>query len=247
MKNVGSRLKKLMFCTCLFLSLFLCLYPSSFFEEGMELLIKNDAEGAVSLFLKAVRQKDCPQNVYLYLGIAYLKLGEYNDAINTFAKGKNKDQDNFYVYSFNMGNAFFAQNRYYDAEVSYSEAISTGKVYPPAVLNRANARMKIAKYLLALSDYKEYLVLSPNDEQEDEIKKMISLLEKIKLEEEKEKAILLEEAARLAGDAIKKAEEERQKKILEDINSSLSSVKETNSVSSGTEETIDYEEENELD
>ena len=216
-------------------------------KKGKQLLIENKVADALKIFTEIMGDKNSPFDIYLYIGIAQLKLGRYNEAIDSFARGKTIDTSNFHIYSFNMGNAFFAQNKFYDAEISYNEALSSGKIYPQAILNRANARMKIGKYRLALVDYKAYLQASPNDSQEEEVKRMIAALENAQMEEELERNALLQEATRRAEQAMREAEEERQRKLLEEINSSLSSVEDSDSMSSGTEDTINYEEENDLD
>ena len=241
------KIKKISFFVIIFTLLHIALYSVSSFDEGKAFLASERPDKAIMSFNKAFNEEDCPKDIYLYIGVAYLKMGMYVQAIENFAKGKNKDVANFYMYSFNMGNAFFAQNRFYDAEISYSEAISAGIPCPQAILNRANARMKLEKYPFALEDYKEYLMLLPDDEQAPEIRRMIEALELAKKENDEEKKRILQEATRLAEESMKKAEEERQKKLLEEINASLSSVKGANSLSSGTEDTIDYEEENDLD
>lgn len=247
MKYIGSRIEKILLFILIFVFISVNLYSISFFEEGKAFLASERPDRAIMSFNKAFNEENYPNDIYLYVGIAYLRLGMYVQAIENFAKGKNKDVANFYIYSFNMGNAFFAQNRFYDAEMSYSEALSSGVSYPQAILNRANARMKLQRYAFALDDYKEYLNLLPNDEQASEIRRMIEALELAKKEDDAEKARILQEATRLAEDSMRKAEEERQKKLLEEINASLSSVKGADSLSSGTEDTIDYEEENDLD
>lgn len=239
--------RKILFFIMISVLFHMSLYSVSSFDEGKAFLALNKPDKAVMSFNRAFNEENCPKDIYLYLGVAYLKLGMYVQAIENFAKGKNKDVANFYIYSFNMGNAFFAQNRFYDAEISYSEALSTGVSYPEAILNRANARMKLEKYPFALEDYKEYLELLPNDEQAPEIRRMIAALELTKSENEAERKRILQEATRLAEESMRKAEEERQRKLLEEINASLSSVKGADSLSSGTEDTIDYEEENDLD
>ena len=246
MRCTKFKIEKILFFI-LFALLSMNLYSVSSFEEGKAFLALERPDKAIMSFNRAFNEENCPSDIYLYIGVAYLKLGMYVQAIENFAKGKNKDVANFYIYSFNMGNAFFAQNRFYDAEISYSEALSTGVSYPQAILNRANARMKLERYSFALEDYKEYLKLLPNDEQAPEIIRMIEVLELAKKEEDAEKTRILQEATRLAEESMRKAEEERQRKLLEEINASLSSVKGADSLSSGTEDTIDYEEENDLD
>ena len=241
------KMKKVLNLLIIFALLNVSLYSVSSFDEGKAFLALERPDKAIMSFNRTFNEEDCPKDIYLYIGVAYLKMGMYVQAIESFAKGKTKDVANFYVYSFNMGNAFFAQNRFYDAEISYNESVSAGILYPQAILNRANARMKLEKYAFALEDYKEYLRLVPNDEQAPEIKRMIEALELAKKDDDAEKERILQEATRLAEESMKKAEEERQRKLLEEINASLSSVKGANSLSSGTEDTIDYEEENDLD
>lgn len=247
MKKLKKTLKHLLIFAFLPLFSHFLLHSASAFEEGMQFLNNEKAQNAIECFDEALKAEDCPKDVYLYLGIAYLRLGLYTEAIDSFARGKNYDEENFHLYAFNLGNVFFAQNRFYDAEISYNEAISSVDTYAPALLNRANARMKIEKYIPALADYKEYLRLRPNDKQKEGVKQMIELLEKIKKEDDERRESLLQEAERRAEEAMRKREEERSKKLLEEINSSLSSVDGASSVSSGTEETIDYEEESNLD
>ena len=74
---------------------------------------------------------------------------------------------------------------------------------------------------------------------------MIGLLEGIT--EEAEKAKALAEAKKAAEEAERLAAEERYKKLMDEVNSNLSSVDNADSVSAGADDTIDYSEENELD
>ena len=246
MKNLNIVLKNAFIFAIFFLNGISFLYSSSPFEIGLSFLREEKPIRAIENFNEAIKNGNHPKDIYLYVGLSYLKMGEYSLAIDSFAKGKYIDNANFHIYSFNMGNAFFAQNRFYDAEISYNEALASSKPYPPALLNRANTRMKIGRYAMALKDYKEYLNLFPNDVQKEEVKQMILALERIKLEDEAAKANILSEATKKAEEAMRRMEEERQRKLLE-LNSSLSSIDDADSVSSGTEDTINYEEENELD
>lgn len=247
MKKLELTLKNIPIFVVCCLSNISFLHSNSPFEAGLNFLQEKRPLKAIESFNEAIKDGRYPKNIYLYVGLSYLKIGEYSKAIDSFAKGKCTDNANFHIYSFNMGNAFFAQNRFYDAEISYNEALASTKPYPPALLNRANTRMKIGRYAMALKDYKEYLTLFPNDVQKEEVQQMILALERIQLEEETAKADILSEATKKAEEAMRRMEEERQKRLLEELNASLSSVDNADSVSSGTEDTINYEEENELD
>jgi len=245
MKKLNIALKNALIFVIFLLCSISFLYSDSPFEAGLSFLQEEKPVRAIESFNEAIKQKEHPKDIYLYVGLSYLKMGEYSLAIDSFAKGKYIDNENYHIYSFNMGNAFFAQNRFYDAEISYNEALASSKSYPPALLNRANTRMKIGRYMMALKDYKEYLSLFPDDVQKEEVQQMILALEKMQLEEEAAKADILAEATKRAEEAMRRMEEERQKKLLEEL--SLSSIDDADSISSGTEDTINYEEENELD
>ncbi len=247
MRKKGINIKKEMLFIFFAISPFFVIYSNPSFKEGLAFLQSDMAEKASLCFIDALKDEDYPKDIYLYLGLSYLKRGLYSQAIDAFARGKGLDEGNFHLYAFNIGNAFFAQNRFYDAEISYNEAISSTNPYAPALLNRANSRMKIQKYHLALVDYKEYLRLCPDDAQKEELKRMIELLEKMKMEEESTKEAILAEAMRRAEESMRQQQEEREKRLLEEINSSLPTADSAKSVSSGTEETIDYEEDSDLD
>lgn len=222
-----------------------CLPALDFLEEGKKMLAQDMPDKAVPLLYQASAQAEHSAEVFLYLGTAYLRIGKYADAIIWLEKGKKKDIINNHLYCYNIGIALFAQNRMEEAEKAFSEALDTGILYTPAILNRANTRVKSGKYAEALEDYKNYLNLEPESSRRKEIIKMIAVLEQT--EKEKAEAKILAEAEKLAEEARRAAEEERQKKLLEEVNASLSSVDEADSLSSGAENTIDYTEENDLD
>ena len=228
-----------------FLSFFSVLFAVDYFEEGKKLLYADKPQEAVSALFKASQEAGTPKSVYLYLGVAYFRIGKYSDALTYLSQGKDNDILNGHLYYYNIGNVYFLQNQYEASELAYSDAISSNGVYAPAFLNRANARMKLEKLEGALQDYKIYLNLKPDTLQRSSIEKMISLLEG--LAEEEERARALAAAKKAAEEAERLAAEERYKKLMEDVNANLSSVDNADALSAGADNTIDYSEENELD
>lgn len=216
-----------------------------FFEDGKKFLAADYPDKAVSLLYQASIQPGAPQDIFLYLGVGYLRMGKYADAIVWLEKGKKNDIINSHLYSYNMGIAFFSQNRLTEAEAAFSQALDSASSYSPAVLNRANTRVNLGNFAGALEDYKKYLVLEQESPCRTQVIKMIAALEQSAAEADN--AAIMADTVRLAEEARLASEEARQKKLLEDVNSSLSCVDEANSISSGAENTIDYSEENNLD
>jgi len=238
------KLKKSIFFA-VFLSFFSLLFAVDYFEEGKKLLYADKPQEAVSALFKASQEAGTPKSVYLYLGVAYFRVGKYSEALTYLSQGKDKDILNGHLYYYNIGNVYFLQNQFEASESAYNEAISSNGLYAPAFLNRANTRIKLEKLEGALQDYKIYLNLKPDTLQRSSIEKMISLLEG--LAEEAERARALAEAKKAAEEAERLAAEARYKKLMEDVNANLSSVDNADALSAGADNTIDYSEENELD
>ena len=121
----------------------------------------------------------------------------------------------------------------------FTQAIRYNGSNTASYLNRANTRLKMMNKSEAVSDYRLFLNLEPENYQRESIEKLISLLEgEISADRIKKE----EDAARKA------AEEERRKALLEDILNSLEEVgSETKNVSAESEEIDDSIEELELE
>ena len=144
-----------------------------------------------------------------------------------------------------MGNVYFLQSRFTEAEEAYTAALSVRRAYPPAVLNRANTYIKLENYPQALEDYKFYLNLEPAASQRQVIQRMISLLESE--QREAEMVRMQEEAQKLAEEAERRTAEARYKKLQDEINANLQSVDNASSLSAGSDETLDYSEDYNLE
>ena len=213
--------------------------------QGKKLLLNNQPDKAVPLFYKAVSEGKNDPKINLYLGVCYISLGKYAEAEQQLLAGKSKDTAGAYLYSYNLGNVYFLQSRFTEAEEAYTTALAARRAYPPAVLNRANTYVKLENYPQALEDYKFYLNLEPAASQRQAILRMVSLLEAE--QREAELVRMQEEAQRLATEAERRAAEERYKKLQDEINANLQSVDNASSLSAGSDETLDYSEDYNLE
>ncbi len=213
--------------------------------QGKRLLLDNQPNKALPLFYQASSEGQNDPKINLYLGICYINLGKYAEAEQQLLAGKSKDTSGAYLYSYNLGNVYFLQSRFTEAEEAYTAALSARRAYPPAVLNRANTYIKLENHPQALEDYKFYLNLEPAASQRQAIQRMISLLESE--QREVEMIRMQEEAQKLAEEAERRAAEVRYKKLQDEINANLQSVDNASSLSAGSDETLDYSEDYNLE
>ncbi|MGP1577844.1 MAG: tetratricopeptide repeat protein, partial [Treponema sp.] len=145
--------------------------------EGKRLLLSNNPDKAILVFRQAETEGAADPALDLYLGVAYLRAGQYADAEQRLSAGKAKDAARSYLYSYNLGNCYYMQNRFSEAESEYSIALDMRHSYSPAALNRANTRVQLQKYAEALEDYKLYITIEPVTPQTPMIREMIRVLE----------------------------------------------------------------------
>ncbi len=207
-------------------------------EKGEKLFMENKPVEAIPVLTASLSQFPDNDKTYMMLGIAYSQTKNYEKAVSSFKDGARKalrDRDLFY---YNAGNIYYLMEQYPLAEEMYSRAIrengSRGSLY----LNRANARLSMDMKEDAVSDYRVYLSIEPENYQKDSILRLIALLEKNAQDEK----------ARKQEDELRKvAEEQRKQEMLKDVLDSLKDVgQETRKVSAGTEKIGNYDEELEL-
>lgn len=245
----------------LFFLVIICAYTDAF-SEGEQFFKANKPEQAIPYFEQAIFMENVSPDVYNFLGLSYYQVGKYQQSLDTFIKGTNKDGTNKRILYYNAGNTAFAMGNYSLAEQYFSIAFAADNNFSSALLNRANTRMKLDQLQNASEDYTQYLIIEPNSEQRPQIERIIALIsgelqlrEQEKIAREQEEIRLKEEQARIAAEMEKQRieqekqaaiEAERRKKLLEDIAASLQSADSTN-VSAGTDGVMEYEYESELD
>ena len=216
------------------------------FSRGEELFRQNEPESAIPYLKKAVSEGSA--QAYVYLSIAYLQTGNYTEGLNICNVGMKASNTNKKILAYNAGNLAFASGDYGAAESWFSKAIVADPLYAEPVLNRANAKLKQNKYKDSRLDYIHYLELATDDPQEEQIRILIKLLDdQIAADEQAEQDRIAEEKRlKEEADRIAKEEEARRKKLLDDVANSLKDT-DTENVSAGAEDTVDYGYESELE
>ena len=211
----------------------------SAFAEGEALFLANKPAEAAPRLEASLREDSANLSAYLYLGIAYHQLGRYDQAIETFKAALPRSGPRTALVCYNIGNAYFAKGSAAFADEFYTRAIQADPAYSSAFLNRANARIKTGALAAAASDYGQFLTLEPASPKRPEIERVLALIGR-----EFEAA----EAAKLQAIEAAKADEERRKRLLEEVAASLQAAAEdTKGLSSGSEDVIQYEGEFELE
>jgi tetratricopeptide (TPR) repeat protein len=209
------------------------------FSRGEELFLQNKPQEAL-IFLEAAAAED-PGNLQaaLYLGIAYEQLNRPDEAMAVYLHYLSLGEGDTARIAFNLGNLYYAQGEDEAAERYYTQAITAAPELGPAYLNRANTRIRRGKPNEALPDYERFLHLVPDSPKRPQIEQLTAFIRAEFAAAERRR--LLEEA-RAAEEA------ERRRQLLEEVSSSLQAASgETQGLSAGTEEVLDYEGEFELE
>ena len=203
------------------------------FSEGENLFMKNKPAEAAARLEVAIRNDPANILAALYLGIAYQQTGRYDDSIETLRKVLPRSGDKAALVAYNIGNAYFAKGAAVFAEQFYTKAIESDSNMASAYLNRANARIRAGSLKAAVADYGDYLVLEPASPKREAIEKIIALIG--------EEFAATERNLAAAADAAK-AEDERRKRLLDEVSASLqAAAEETRGLSSGSEDVIQYD------
>lgn len=229
---------------------FLCLVLSGltamdYFSEGERLFRQNRPEEAIPLLYRASMQDGSDPRVFIYLGLCYQQVGKNADAVSTFMRGISVPGTNRKILYFNAGNVYFGQDAFAEAVTMYTRSLEADSAFAPAYLHRANAQVKLEHFSQAVDDYRMYLTLDPASWQSDSIRQLVALLTaEIQLQEERS---MREEAARLATEAERKAEEERYRRLMDEVSSSLQDIDQASTLSAGSEDVLQYDEEGSLE
>ena len=245
--NTVCAVKRMRFFTA-FLMLFLLNLPVfsyDYFAEGERLFRENKPAEAIPLLYQASLATGTDPKVYMYLGLCYQQTGKYADAISIFMKGTSVAGTDRKLLFYNAGNVYYLQGMFSESEAMYSRAIVLDSAYAPAFLNRANARVQLQSFKGAITDYKNYLMLDPATWQKDSINQIIGLLsDDLKTRED---AAVKAKAEKAAAEAEQKASAERYQRLLDEVSSSLQSVDGASTVSAGSEDVMNYDEEGQLE
>lgn len=227
------------------LSIALPAFTYDFFAEGKRLFSENKLLEAAPLLYQASLLTGTDPQVFELLGLCYYKAGKYADAISIFMKGTSVLGTDRKTLFLNAGMAFYTQKMYTEAETMFSRSIEIDSAHATSFLYRANTRLELKRFPDAISDYTVYLTLDPASSQEGPIRQLISVLSgEIK---DREAVAIKSEAEKAATEAQKKAAAERYQKLLDEVNSSLQAVDGASTLSAGSEDIMEYNEEGQLE
>jgi len=243
-------------------------------REGMTLFEQNKSAEAIAFLEADIAGGNPLPEEYNYLGLAYYQIGNYEKSVAAFKKGTSARGTSKKILYFNMGNSYFAMEKWQEAVEAYSMAIVADPEYAAPVLNKAGTELKQDKLVEAVADYKRFLVLRPEDEQRPQIEKIIAMIEEELAAREERERLAAEEAARVKAEeerlarekaeaerrelerrleeerqaAIKREEEAaRRRKMLEDIAGSLKDAGDATNMSADAEESLEYEYDSDID
>ena len=147
------------------------------FVKGEELFVLNKPEEAIVYFEKSLESPNVDPKVYVYLGVCYYQIEKYDKSLAVCVQGMAKEDTDKKILAYNAGNSCYAMGNYMRADASYAIALKEDENYSPAVLNRANAQLKLDHLGDARDNYIKYLEMEPETPQRERIEALIALLE----------------------------------------------------------------------
>ena len=147
------------------------------FVKGEELFVLNKPEEAIVYFEKSLESANVDPKVYIYLGVCYYQIEKYDKSLAVCVQGMAKEGSDKKILAYNAGNSCYAMGNYMRADASYAIALKEDENYSPAVLNRANAQLKLEHLGDARENYIKYLEMEPETPQRERIEEIIRLLE----------------------------------------------------------------------
>ena len=204
----------------------------SFFAKGLDAFKWQKTDEAINFFEKAAAQEPENDKIYLFLGYCLQEKKDYLKAEEAFTEGININGREKELLVFSRANMRAESGSVENAVSDYNSVIAmNGTLKSPAMLNLANIYLNNGKLQEALDSYNAYMSEYPDNPQKDNIARLISLLSNRLVSEA--------EAARLAAEQAK-AEEERKKALMEEVQASLNeSGKDTKSITAGSEKIME--------
>jgi tetratricopeptide (TPR) repeat protein len=128
-------------------------------NAGMELVEQYDFQGAMDSFDLAILNNEDLELAYRGQGLAYMGLGNYQEAENSFLNSI-KNADNRltkleYDTNYYLASAYMKQEKYAEAEEIYNAIIALKKKEKDAYYLRACAILRQGRYEEAVSDFEK--------------------------------------------------------------------------------------------
>ncbi len=147
------------------------------FADGEELFQLNRPLEAIPLFEKIIDDKNINPAVFVYLGVAYYQVEEYQKSLNVCVRGLTRPDTDHKVLAYNGGNSAYALGNYARADACYAIAIKEDPNFSAAYLNRANAQLKQDHLEDARANYQKFIEMESENEQRPAIEQLIALLD----------------------------------------------------------------------
>ncbi|MCR4822736.1 MAG: OmpA family protein [Treponema sp.] len=194
------------------------------FVKGEELFQLNRPKSAITYFEKALEAEGVDPKVYIYLGICYYQIEEYDKSLAVCVQGMAKENTDKKILAYNAGNSCYAMGNYMRADASYAIALREDENYSPAVLNRANAQLKLDHLGDARENYIKYLELEKESPQKEKIEEIIRLLDAEIERRAKEKPELINPDAFIENEAMEAPEVEEKVEVDLPVESGLATT-----------------------
>ena len=187
------------------------------FADGEELFQLNRPLEAIPLFEKIIDDKNINPAVFVYLGVAYYQVEEYQKSLNICVRGLTRPDTDHKVLAYNGGNSAYALGNYARADACYAIAIKEDPNFSAAYLNRANAQLKQDHLEDARANYQKFIEMESENEQRPAIEQLIALLDAEILRRANEKPELIRPEDMNVGNQDMKVPENIEKIALEEL------------------------------
>lgn len=206
------------------------------FSAAEELFRLNRPAEAIPLFEDMLDGTDADPAAFVYLGVAYYQVGEYQKSLSVCVRGLARADTDHKVLAYNAGNSAYALGNYARADACYAIALKEDPAFSAAYLNRANAQLRQDLIQEARENYQAFIEREPESVQRPAIEQLIALLDEEIVRRENEKPELIApESLAVENEAMHVPEAERM--LPEDV-----TIAETVPEAAVAEERVDADE-----
>lgn len=136
-------------------------------KAGMTLIDEHNYEQAVTSFNEAITAGENAEEAYRGMGIAYMGMTCYEDAVNAFKSaldnGGNVPDDIDYDINYYLGVCYFKLEMYEDAVARYDAIIALRPKEKDAYIQRGTTRLAMNMYPQAKEDFDKAISLEPKN------------------------------------------------------------------------------------
>ncbi len=131
-------------------------------ESGVAALNSGNPRAAIPMLQRVVELDPKTKDGWNYLGLAYLRLGRFDEAANAFLKQADLNPYDEHVYNY-LGFTFQQQQRYADAAAAFRKQIEVNPLDPVAHAALGGLFLEEHKYADAVPELDKATILSPDN------------------------------------------------------------------------------------